>query len=107
LNSAWPEMWVIESFGERLPGRLNDSRTLDETAEDNRSPSSTGTGRDLAAILLDQSHSEDSAALHVEDTIQGLALNEFFLLLSSTGLACRRCQLEAVNGGDIAVRFCA
>jgi hypothetical protein len=43
----------------------------------------------------------------MEDTIQGLALNEFLLLLSSTGLACRRCQLEAVNGGDIAVRFCA
>jgi len=30
--------------------------------------------------------------------MQGLALKEFFLLLSSTGLAYRRCRLDWVNG---------
>jgi hypothetical protein len=34
-----------------------------------------------------------------------LTLNEFFLLLSSTGLAYRRCQLERVNGEELQVSF--
>jgi hypothetical protein len=49
--------------------------------------------------------SDVNATLWIEDSIQGLALNEFFLLLSSTGLAYRRCQLERVNGTEIAVTF--
>ena len=32
-------------------------------------------------------------------------LAEFFLLLSSTGLAYLRCQLDRVNGGEISVSF--
>jgi hypothetical protein len=32
-------------------------------------------------------------------------LKEFFLLLSSTGLAYRRCELERVNGTEIEVQF--
>lgn len=49
--------------------------------------------------------SETSATLQVASSIEGLALAEFFLLLSSTGLAYRRCQLDRVNGEEIAVNF--
>ncbi|MGY4282700.1 hypothetical protein ACVWXO_001920 [Bradyrhizobium sp. LM2.7] len=49
--------------------------------------------------------SDDGATLVVEASIEGLALQEFFLLLSSTGLAYRRCQLAGVNGGEICVSF--
>ncbi|GLR99510.1 hypothetical protein ACVMFA_007263 [Bradyrhizobium liaoningense] len=41
-----------------------------------------------------------SEQLQVGTSIEGLTLNEFFLLLSSTGLAYRRCQLERVNGEE-------
>jgi hypothetical protein len=36
-----------------------------------------------------------------------LDLKEFFLLLSSTGLAFRRCQLVRMDGDQIGVRFLA
>jgi hypothetical protein len=49
--------------------------------------------------------SENDAALTVEGSIQGLHLKEFFLLLSSTGLAYRRCELVRVNGAEIDVQF--
>jgi hypothetical protein len=49
--------------------------------------------------------SETGATLAVEGSIQGLPLKEFFLLLSSTGLAFRRCQLSAVNGEELEVSF--
>lgn len=49
--------------------------------------------------------SDDSATLVVQTSIEGLTLQEFFLLLSSTGLAYRRCQLDGVNGGEICVSF--
>jgi hypothetical protein len=49
--------------------------------------------------------SESDARLWVDGSIEGLALNEFFLLLSSTGLAYRRCQLDEVNGAEIKVSF--
>ena len=39
--------------------------------------------------------SDHDAILSVEGSIQGLNLKEFFLLLSSTGLAYRRCELFA------------
>lgn len=48
---------------------------------------------------------ESGAVLLVEASIEGLALKEFFLLLSSTGLAYRRCELDRVNGGELAVNF--
>ena len=41
------------------------------------------------------------------DSIQGLDLREFFLLLSSTGLAYRRCKLVRVAGDEIGVEFLA
>jgi len=49
--------------------------------------------------------SENSATLRVETSIEGLALTEFFLVLSSTGLAYRRCQLDRVNGDELEVSF--
>jgi hypothetical protein len=45
------------------------------------------------------------AELTLEGSIEGLNLKEFFLLLSSTGLAYRRCELVRVNGPDIDIRF--
>lgn len=49
--------------------------------------------------------SEIGAKLTVEGSVQGLHLKEFFLLLSSTGLAYRRCELSWVNGDQIGVVF--
>lgn len=49
--------------------------------------------------------SDAGAKLTVEGTVDGLYLKEFFLLLSSTGLAYRRCELTWVNGAQIGVSF--
>jgi hypothetical protein len=49
--------------------------------------------------------SDNDAVLTVEGSIQGLNLKEFFLLLSSTGLAYRRCELVRVNGTGMDVQF--
>ena len=43
--------------------------------------------------------------LTVEGTVEGLNLKEFFLLLSSTGLAYRRCELSWVNGDQLGATF--
>src|ERR1700687_3661364 len=47
--------------------------------------------------------SETGAKLTVEGSVEGLHLKEFFLLLSSTGLAYRRCALAWVNGAQMGV----
>ena len=52
-----------------------------------------------------QAISDNDAMLTVEGSIQGLNLKEFFLLLSSTGLAYRRCELIRVNGTDMDIQF--
>lgn len=49
--------------------------------------------------------SEGGALLGIDGGIAGLDLKEFFLLLSSTGLAYRRCELVRVNGDQVGVRF--
>jgi hypothetical protein len=49
--------------------------------------------------------SETGARLIVESSIEGINLKEFFLLLSSTGLAFRRCELAWVNGEEIGATF--
>ena len=49
--------------------------------------------------------SATGAKLTVEGSVEGLHLKEFFLLLSSTGLAYRRCELAWVNGDQIGVNF--
>src|SRR6201986_5639156 len=51
--------------------------------------------------------SQTGARLKVESSIQGLDLREFFLLLSSTGLAYRRCKLVRVDGDQIGIEFLA
>ena len=53
--------------------------------------------------LLDVSAT--GAKLLIEGSIEGLQLKEFFLLLSSTGLVYRRCEMARVNGDEIGVRF--
>src|SRR5450631_3185519 len=47
--------------------------------------------------------SEVGAKLTVEGSVEGLHRKEFFLRLSSTGLAYRRCELSWVNGDQIGV----
>lgn len=49
--------------------------------------------------------SDSGARLMVDTSIEGLSLKEFFLLLSSTGLAYRRCELAWVNGEQLGVNF--
>lgn len=49
--------------------------------------------------------SQTGARLSVEGSLEGLDLKEFFLLLSSTGLAYRRCRLVRLAGDQIGVEF--
>jgi hypothetical protein len=49
--------------------------------------------------------SDTDAVLTVEGSIGGLNLKEFFLLLSSTGLAYRRCELVRINGTAMDISF--
>jgi hypothetical protein len=49
--------------------------------------------------------SQTGARLCVAESFEGLDLKEFFLLLSSTGLAFRRCRLIRVDGDQIGVEF--
>jgi hypothetical protein len=49
--------------------------------------------------------SQTGACLRIEGSLEGLDLKEFFLLLSSTGLAFRRCQMVRVTGDQIGVKF--
>ena len=47
--------------------------------------------------------SQSGARLLIEGSLEGLDLKEFFLLLSSTGLAYRRCKLVRVTSGLVAM----
>ena len=58
-----------------------------------------------SCVLLDVS--ETGAKLEVEGTIDVLKAKEFLLLLSSTGLAFRRCELIRVDGSEVGVKFVA
>jgi hypothetical protein len=49
--------------------------------------------------------SDGGAKLKVDQSIQGLPLQEFFLVLSSSGLAYRHCKLAWINGDQIGVSF--
>ena len=49
--------------------------------------------------------SDGGAKLTVSGSIGNLPLQEFFLVLSSTGLAYRYCRLIWVNGEQIGVSF--
>jgi PilZ domain len=61
-----------------------------------------GTWR-RSCVLLDVS--ESGARLEVDGTLEVLRAQEFFLLLSSRGLAYRRCELVRVDGAEVGVRF--
>jgi hypothetical protein len=49
--------------------------------------------------------SSTGANLTTKSSIEGLHLKEFFMLLSTTGLAYRRCELSRVNGDSFDVTF--
>jgi hypothetical protein len=61
-----------------------------------------GTWR-RSCTLLDVS--ETGAKLEVEGPVNVLQAKEFFLLLSSTGLAFRRCELIWIDGTQVGVHF--
>jgi hypothetical protein len=63
-----------------------------------------GTWR-RSCVLLDVSAT--GAKLEVEGSLEVLGNQEFFLLLSSRGLAFRRCELIRVDGAEVGVRFVA
>jgi hypothetical protein len=63
-----------------------------------------GTWR-RSCLLLDVSAT--GARLEVDGSLEVLQAQEFFLLLSSTGLAFRRCELVRVDGAEVGVRFVA
>lgn len=56
------------------------------------------------ACLMDDV-SDGGARLTVKDSVDGLNLKEFTLLLSANGQAVRHCQLSWVKGQEIGVRF--
>ena len=85
-------------------------------AEDNKGPDRVTFSRGYSVCIMGidgtwrrdcmlNAISDNDAILTVEGSIQGLNLKEFFLLLSSTGLAYRRCELVRVNGAEINVQF--
>jgi hypothetical protein len=49
--------------------------------------------------------SEEGAMLQFQKSLSGLVLEEFFLMLSSTGVAFRRCRMAWVNGDQMGVHF--
>jgi hypothetical protein len=51
--------------------------------------------------------SQTGARLCIEGSFEGLDLKEFFLLLSSTGLAFRHCRMVRVDGDQIGIQFLA
>lgn len=53
--------------------------------------------------LLDVSST--GARLEIEGTTEVLRAKEFFLVLSSTGLAFRRCEMVWIDGTTVGIRF--
>src|SRR4051794_22095812 len=65
---------------------------------------SDGTWR-RRCVLLDVPNT--GARIEVEGTLDVLQTKEFFMLLSSTGLAFRRCELVWIDGTTAGVHFVA
>jgi hypothetical protein len=61
-----------------------------------------GTWR-RSCVLLDISTT--GAKIEIEGSVDVLQAKEFFLLLSSTGLAFRRCELVWIDGCSAGIRF--
>jgi hypothetical protein len=51
--------------------------------------------------------SETGARIRIDGSTDVLKAREFFLLLSSTGLAFRRCELVRLDGSEAGVHFIA
>jgi len=85
------------SFGARKADRVQFSNPLTVHIM-----SIDGTWRRTCKML---DVSSTGALLLVEGSLEGLQLKEFFLLLSSTGLAYRRCEMIRISGDEMGVRF--
>jgi hypothetical protein len=48
---------------------------------------------------------DTGARLSIDGSVEGLAMTEFFLVLSTMGKAYRRCPLAWVNGNEVGVHF--
>jgi len=85
------------TFGQRKADRVHfqHERMVNLMAVD-------GTWR-RACILKDVSAT--GARLDVEGSTDVLKSREFFMVLSSTGLAFRRCELVWMNGSTVGVHF--
>ncbi len=83
-----------------------DGRKASRVRMDHRHPvnlmGSDGTWR-RSCVLLDVS--QTGAKVEVEGTLDVLQAKEFFMLLSSTGLAYRRCELVWIDGTTAGVHF--
>lgn len=83
-----------------------DGRKAARVRMDHRQPvnlmGSDGTWR-RSCVLLDVS--QTGAKVEVEGTLDVLKAKEFFLLLSSTGLAYRRCELIWIDGTTAGLHF--
>jgi hypothetical protein len=87
------------AFGKRKSERVDFERGIDVFIM-----GIDGTWR-RNCLMIDVS--QTGARLCVEGSIEGLDLKEFFLLLSSTGLAFRRCRLVRVAGDQLGIEFLA
>jgi hypothetical protein len=83
-----------------------DGRKASRVKMDHKQPinlmGSDGTWR-RSCTLLDVS--QTGAKIEVEGTLDVLQAKEFFMLLSSTGLAYRRCELVWIDGTMAGVHF--
>ncbi|HXN66726.1 MAG TPA: PilZ domain-containing protein [Bradyrhizobium sp.] len=87
------------AYGDRKSGRVNFDRGIHAYIM-----GIDGTWR-RDCLMIDVS--QTGARLCIEGSFEGLDLKEFFLLLSSTGLAFRRCRMVRVAGDQIGVEFLA
>ncbi|QWG13704.1 PilZ domain-containing protein [Bradyrhizobium sediminis] len=85
------------AFGDRKSERVNFERGIHVYVM-----GIDGTWR-RDCVMIDVS--QTGARLCIDGSIEGLDLKEFFLLLSSTGSAFRRCKLVRVAGDQIGVEF--
>ncbi len=83
-----------------------DSRRAHRVRFDHKYPvtlmGTDGTWR-RSCVLVDAS--ETGAKLQIEGSPDVLRAKEFFMLLSTTGLAFRRCELIWVEGCNVGVHF--
>jgi hypothetical protein len=85
------------AFGDRKSERVDFERGIDVYIM-----GIDGTWR-RNCVMVDVS--QTGARLSIDGSLEGLDLKEFFLLLSSTGLAYRRCRIVRVAGDQIGVEF--